>query len=132
MKCWIQKADYTADERDDVTLDEALRMFAECAWPAELANVDIDSGGKRDCTPGIGISNSMDLRKPASRLIHICPNDESTCFINHHVTSPRRTLWILPAWQVERNHKDFLMADVPDLIRLFFDNKEQELLNNRN
>lgn len=132
MKCWIQKADYTTDECDDVTLDEALRMFTELDWSAELANVDADSDGKRDCPPGIGISNSMDLTKPGSRLIHICPNDEATCFINHHVTSPRRLLLVLPPWQVVRDHRDFPMADIPNLIRLFFENREGEQLKNGN
>jgi len=128
MNCWIQKADYTVDERNDVTLEQALEMFSEFDWKSELARVEHDSDGKLDCPPGIGISNSMNLTRPGSRLLHICPNDEATCFINHHVTSPRRLLWVLPAWQAVKDHRDFPMSKAADLIRLFFENREEELL----
>lgn len=131
MKCWIQKSDYSVDERDNVSAEETVRMFENVDWLAELRHRDLNSEGKRDCAPGIIVTNSMNLTKPGSRHIHISPVDERMCHVNHETTSQHRFLGILPPLQFEKNYRDFPLSEVPKLLRLFFDGREEEILNKR-
>lgn len=127
---WIQRHDYTCkDEVTNISVDEAIRAFQTYDWDKERSSV-VEGSGDRDCPAGIGIHNGHDDREnPTPQLLHVCPYDESSVFMNIHVPVTKKILGIFPStrevvYYVER----YPIEEVPDVIRLFFQDDIPQLL----
>ncbi|MDJ0609742.1 MAG: hypothetical protein QNJ67_12265 [Kiloniellales bacterium] len=117
---WIQRHDYSAENFGDVTADEAIRAYADYDWGSELAAYDEDSDD-RDCPPGIGFHNGYDGSNPEGMLLHICPLDATTVFLNFQRKTARRLLGVFPVMVDDVHYAEAVQAVlVPDLIRSLF------------
>lgn len=130
MKYWIQRHDYSAQDFPEATADEAAAAFSGFDWAGELAAAGPEQG--RDCPPGIGFHNGFgEAANPDPMLLHICPNDaDSVLFHFHHDRHETRWLFGLLKGTAERIHtvQDYPTRRVPDLIRLFFKGRTDEIL----
>lgn len=125
---WIQRYDYSSKEFKNISLKQAIMAFNDYDWEKELSSFQEGSGGK-DCPPGIGIHNDYDGVKKRGKLLHICPNDKAGVFFNFHYFTYERSLFILKSKKENIHYvKDYPKNRVPELIKLFFDNKIHKIL----
>ena len=117
---WIQKHDYSSEDFSDVTADQAIMAYAAFDWRRELASYD-EEAEDRDCPPGIGFHNGYGHGNPEAMLLHICPKDARTVFINFHRRSRKHSRWFGKGSVEDVRYAESVGgALVPDLIRSFF------------
>lgn len=76
---WIQRHDYSSDEKIGISVGEAIQAFTEFDWAGELAKFDISEQDK-NCPPGMGIHNGFNRSQSDAVLLHMCPIHTSQMF----------------------------------------------------
>ena len=125
---WIQRHDYSVIERDNVSSDEAKRAFESFGWQGELERFD-EGDPAKNCPPGIGINNGLNLNSSGAMLLHICPNDERTALIHIHFALKKKILGIFPATKQIHHHVNaYDRSKVSQLIDRFYAGDFEALL----
>ncbi len=125
---WIQKHDYSSDEVTDVSAAQAVAAWESFDWAAELAAVDQGYEG-RNCPPGFGLHNGYDPGNPDRSLLHVCPIDADSAFLNYHHMAEGKVLGLFATRQERIDDVERLpRAAVAELIRLFCANRHADLL----
>ena len=85
-KCWLQRADFSADEREVEHADLAYGWFRDIDWPGELEFMQkLEESGVESCPPGLGV-----IRDDGA-ILHLCPNGAGIMSAEVHGTS---RLWL--------------------------------------
>ncbi len=119
MDMWIQKVDYSSEETNNISKDTAKELLKSYDWEAENSLKSEDN----DCDPGFG------LIAEDGNLLHICPQDNSECYVNFEYKVGKKLLGILPL-KVSKNHhiKSCSLVDAVKLIDYLFDGNIEEIL----
>ena len=125
---WIQRHDFTSEEAENVTAAQAVAGWEGFDWTAELAAFDAKAEG-RNCPPGFGLHNGYGARDPKRRLLHVCPIDRDSAFLNYHHVAEGKLLGLFATKKEKIEYLERLpRAEVPELIRLFCTEHHTELL----
>ena len=125
---WIQRHDYSSDETENVSPQQALRAWESFDWAAELAAYD-ESDEQRNCPPGFGLHDGYSGSKRQGALLHVCPIDPDFVFLNYHHMVEGKLLGLIPTRGESIEHVErFPLRDVPELIRLFCAGQVTDLL----
>ena len=129
FRYWIQSHDYSSTpEVEKVSLAQAIRAFQEHDWQRELDAYD-EADDARNCPPGIGYHDGYDGTVPKGRLLHICLKDPATVFFNFHYTETGKLLGLIPtAGEAIHYVGAFERSRVPELLRLFFEDRTEDIL----
>ena len=121
IKYWIQKSDYSSEEWDNVSKIDILEAFRSFDWAAELDKFDIDDH-ENNCPCGIGI----DINEV---LLHICPNDKESVFINYHYVKHGKILGLIPSTKNAIHYVEQIpISMVESLINSHFSGKKEDIL----
>ncbi len=125
---WIQRHDYSSEDVSNVTVQEAIAAYARFDWQRELAAYD-ENSEDRSCPPGIGFHNGFDGQSTEAMLLHICPKDATTVFLNFHRRSQKRFLGFWHTTNDDVRYAESVAgALVPDLIQDFFSLDQEPIL----
>jgi hypothetical protein len=81
---WIQKHDYSYEESEILTSDEAIKIFEGYDWAQEIVQVEEIEG--KDCPPGFGVVSEK------GKILHIVPSESGECMIHFHYPEKKRFL----------------------------------------
>jgi len=90
MNQWIQLHDFSSQDRNDVGLDEAKHAFRYFDWLSELRKRDELEENDEACDPGFG------LVAEDGAILHICPQDSSSCYVHYHYSKVKKLLGFIP------------------------------------
>ncbi len=88
MNMWIQLHDLSSQDRDSVSEDEAKQTLLTFDWQSELRKRDEVQG--ESCDPGLG------LVAQDGAILHICPQDSTSCYVYYHYSKPKKLLGFIP------------------------------------
>ena len=120
---WIQHADFSTDEFEPATLDEAIQAFEAHDWTAENElRATREAAGEEWCPPGIGYDQ-------AGRILHICPEPGESALVHYHFSTDRSLFGLLRRRvQDSRTSEGVSVEKVPELIRRFYNGEHDWLL----
>ena len=95
VEYWIQLHDYSSTTYKDASPIETKNAFKTFDWDLELERFD-ENDPERNCPPGIGVSNGVPLTEDGAILLHVCPLDTDSAFVNIHCSHLGRTFGIFP------------------------------------
>ena len=91
VKFWIQKADFSSQDPEQIDLQEALRKFKAHTWEEELElRNKLESEGKEFCPPGIGFISD-------GHILHILPATKEYSDYLFHYPEVKKLLGIIPS-----------------------------------
>ncbi len=88
IEYWIQKSDYSSQDRKAESVDDVIRAFHEFDWASEL-NSFVEEDDSKNCPAGLGVWFNGDL-------LHICPNDKNSVFFNFHHKTHKKLFGLFP------------------------------------
>jgi hypothetical protein len=115
---WIQTSDLEATDYPPVDADEAVAAFRSFDWEAEFPRFnELEAAGEENCPAGIGFVPGD------GRILHICPNPDTSALVHYHYEEVWRVLGIVP-WTRQRLATSMSCpgSTISDLIRHFFTN----------
>ena len=118
---WIQSHDFSSEEMDGATAEQAKTALATFDWLSEIEKQN--QSGDENCDPGLGlISND-------GSILHICPRDKESCSIHYHYPTSKKVLGFIPVTSQESHYiEKYSMAKATELIDHHFDGKQTEIL----
>ena len=97
-------------------------------WAAELAAYD-ESDDQRNCPPGFGLHDGYSGSQRQGALLHVCPLDADSAFLNYHHMVEGKLLGLIPTRSESIEHVErFPLRDVSELIRMFCAGQRADLL----
>lgn len=121
MNLWIQRHDFTSEEKSDATLELAMKALLEFNWLEELEKRLPLKGGA--CDPGLGLVAEDDS------ILHICPQSKDDCYVHYHYSVDKKILGFIPTKSPETYHiKKCSISTAQDLIRFHFEGKRGAIL----
>ena len=89
IDCWMQRADFSADEFDKLTMSEALAKLDSYDWSSEMARQDqMEQQGTENCPPGFGfVPDAFDI-------LHVMPERDGRWTVSAHGMDSVKFLWI--------------------------------------
>ncbi len=126
---WIQKHDYSTEDTENVSLNQAISAFNDFDWESELKSITDTPENDEDCSPGIGYHNGFGSNSDGM-LLHICPIDADTIFFNFHYPMFRKFLGLVP-YRIKKVHyvATYPRNKVEALIRYLFNGQIERILN---
>ncbi len=120
MNLWIQRHNFEAIEKDNVSLEEAITTFQTHDWNKELNEFDASQDEK--CDPGLGLV-------PQDGILHICPNKQNKNKVFYHYRIKKRLLGFIPV-SSDETHEIPLVSNnkATKLIEYHFSNEQQKIL----
>jgi hypothetical protein len=121
MNVWIQRHDFSSEERDDLSLKDAERILRDFDWLSEREKQSrsVDGG----CDPGLG------LVRQDGRILHICPGPDDRCYLHYHYPETRKILGFIPVTrQGDHFIPDYSLDEATELMALHFDGQQDEIL----
>ncbi len=125
---WIQLHDYSRTEYKNASPNETKNAFRTFNWDSELASFD-ENDPERNCPPGFGISNGIPLTEDGAILLHVCPLDSGSVFLNIHCSRIGQMFGIFPKVKQATKCIDSIeRSRVDGLIDLVFSGESEALL----
>lgn len=123
MKYWIQRADFSAVDREAPDADQFLAVLEKHDWASELRyRAVLEQAHAEWCDPGLGIVPED------GRLLHLCPQEDGSISCHYKFMKQRRMLGITYAQTpVLKTSQLSSMAQAPEVIRLFLANDHDAL-----
>ena len=122
MNIWIQKHDFSADERDNVEIDDALASYKGFDWDAEiLKEEEANAKGIECCPPGMGLISDDE------RILRLVPTSRGA-EVDYHSVRKKKILGLFElSSQGSTFVIDFPDAEIKEAVRLHYEG-ENELL----
>ena len=121
MKIWIQRHDYSSDEKDCFDVDQAKHALASFDWKSELTKrdqPDIES-----CDPGLG------LVKDDGSILHICPQNDESCYVHYHYTVTSKLFGFIPKKSQQSHFIEACSIEkAKELIQQHFEGNRDQIL----
>ena len=125
---WIQLHDYTSATHDNASPNQTKTAFKTFDWASEREKHD-ENDPEMNCPPGIGISNGIPMTEHGAILLHVCPLDSSTTFLNIHCSRSAKLFGIFPRVKQITNYVNPIDSSRVDaLIDLVFAGDSEALL----
>jgi hypothetical protein len=119
---WIQRADFSTTDYDQVDVSTAVRAFDTHAWRDELSlQSELERGGLEHCAPGIGFVD------PDGPFLHVCPTGDGLATV-HYTPKPPAFRFLRRARASIVTREGVPHADVVELIHDFFGGRHDSLL----
>lgn len=127
--CWIQKVDYSLEERELSSLEEILSFYRALDWEA-LSEGYVESDENRNCPPGVGFDNGSKKGNLEGGLLHISLEDGGTFYFNlQYPVGVKRHFFFFKRSELEFFEKEGFPAErVEELIKLFFAGDYKEIM----
>jgi hypothetical protein len=122
LNIWIQKHDFSDDERDNVEIDDALASYKGFDWDAEiLKEEEANAKGIEGCPPGMGLVSDD------NRILHLVPKSRGA-EVYYDSYRKKKFLGLFEvSSQGNTSVIDFPDAEVKEAVRLHYEG-ENELL----
>lgn len=120
MNIWIQSHNFDSIEKDNVSIDEAIKIFQEHDWARELS--DFEKSIEEKCPPGFGLVS-------AEGILHICPNKANNNSIFYHYSKKTKLFGIIPLSSDKTYEIESLSNNKAiKLIEFHYSNQRKEIL----
>ncbi|WP_136080448.1 hypothetical protein [Pontiella desulfatans] len=121
MKMWIQQHDFTSEEVDGATKEQAKKALATFDWQSEILKEK--ESKEETCPSGLGLISD------SNEILHICPRASESCLVHYHYSTQKKLLGFIP---VKNQGSHFVescsIAKAMDLIDHHFDGNQEEIL----
>ena len=115
MNIWIQKHDFSADERDNVEIDDALACFKGFDWDAEILKEEANAKGIEGCPPGMGLVSDD------KRILHLVPRSRGA-EVHYHSERKKKFLGLFEVSSQDTTTViDFPDVEVKEAVRLRYE-----------
>ena len=85
MIIWIQRHDFSYEELNINSSEEAVNAFENFDWKTELLN--LEESEEEVCPPGFGIVADD------GHILHLCPKESGECLTHFHYPKKERILF---------------------------------------
>ena len=125
---WIQKTDYSAEEFQVSSKEQAINDFLKYDWQTELKKYN-ESDDSLNCSTGFGLHDGLKDGTNFTTLLHICPIDKNQVFFNLHYQVENKFLGIFKYKSNEIFYKNEVSYnDVIKIIGLFYDSNVESII----
>ena len=120
MNIWIQSHNFEAIEKDNVSIEEALKTFQNHDWTKELS--DFENSKDEKCDPGLGLVSE-------NGILHICPTKFNKNRVFYHYSEKRKVLGFIPINRDETHQIESISNNkVMKLIEYHYSNQQNKIL----
>ena len=121
MNSWIQTSDFDSTDQSNVTVEDAIKMFCDYDWGVELQKEE--ESKSETCNPGFGlVCNS-------GSILHICPRNDNTCFVNYDHSVKKKLLGFIPITSTKTHYIDTVtFEEAQDLIKFHYLGSKDKIL----
>lgn len=124
MNLWIQRHDFSSDERDRVEIEDARNTFINFDWDSEIAKEEVALAEGRDCcNPGMGLISE------GNRILHLVPGSRGL-MIHYHFPKRKKFLGFLHFEDQETvSVNEFPNEEMNEALRLHYAGEHELLIN---
>jgi hypothetical protein len=113
MQYWIQRADFSTEEKEASGVTELQRAFRSRSWSGELElEKSRHAAGEESCPPAFGIVPGD------GRILRLCPSP-TELLVHYHYPETKRVLGLFKTRTEQTVTSEVPLPRADELIRLF-------------